>query len=53
MMALLMGVTISLNAQRQCGTMEHLDHMINENPELMHSMEAVEEHTRQFEQNNT
>jgi hypothetical protein len=50
--AILMGVTISLNAQRQCGTMEHLEHQINENPALVHQMEAVEEHTRQFEQTN-
>lgn len=51
--ALLMGVTISLNAQRQCGTMEHLEHQINANPALEHQMEAVEEHTRQFEQTNS
>lgn len=51
-LALFMGVATSLNAQRQCGTMEHLEHQINSNPELVHQMEAVEEHTRQFEQNN-
>jgi hypothetical protein len=40
------------NAQRVCGTMEHHAMMIAQDPSFQNNLENIEEHTRQFIQNN-
>ena len=40
------------NAQRACGTMEHHAMMIAQDPSFQNNLENIEEHTRQFIQNN-
>jgi len=40
------------NAQRVCGTMEHHAMMISQDPSFQNNLENIEEHTRQFIQNN-
>jgi hypothetical protein len=44
-----MGVAGTLQAQRQCGTMEHLHDALQQNPLIEQKMHEIEEHTRQFE----
>lgn len=48
-LSLLMGISAGLQAQRQCGTMEHLHEVMQQNPLIEQKMHEIEEHTRQFE----
>lgn len=48
-LSLLMGISAGLQAQRQCGTMEHLHDVMQQNPLIEQKMHEIEEHTRQFE----
>jgi hypothetical protein len=51
--SLFFGMSASLIAQRQCGTMENLQMLIDNNPAIIEQMNAVEEHTRHVEQHGT
>lgn len=48
-LSLLMGISAGLQAQRQCGTMEHLHEVMQQNPLIEQKMHEIEEHTRRFE----
>ena len=49
-LSLFFGMSASLIAQRQCGTMENLQMLIDNNPAVIEQMHAVEEHTRHAEE---
>ncbi len=49
-LALFLGISVGANAQRQCGTMENLQMLIDNNPSIIEQMHAVEEHTRHVEE---
>lgn len=43
--------TLSLNAQRNCATMEVLDRLQSEHPDLLNQMQAIERHTETYVNN--
>ncbi|MFN5370913.1 MAG: M43 family zinc metalloprotease [Bacteroidia bacterium] len=49
-LALFLGISVGVSAQRQCGTMENLQMLIDNNPSIIEQMQAVEEHTRHVEE---
>ena len=48
-MSLLFLAMISIQAQRQCGSMEYLEQQIQQNPERSKDLNKIENHLRQFE----
>ncbi|MFN0203739.1 MAG: M43 family zinc metalloprotease [Bacteroidia bacterium] len=52
LMLLALAATVTVQAQRVCGSMEHLSHQIQEDPSLVQRMESIEEHTAKFEKAN-
>lgn len=42
----------AVQAQRSCGVMEHLDHQLQQDPQLLERMGAIEEHTQEYIRNN-
>ena len=51
--ALFLGGTLALNAQRVCGTMEHLHELESQHPEIMQRQMVIEQNTAQAIANNT
>ena len=49
-LSLFLGISVGVSAQRQCGTMENLQMLIENNPSIIEQMHAVEEHTRHVEE---
>jgi hypothetical protein len=45
---LLIFTGLALQAQRNCGTMDHLEQQIQKDPGLIERMESIENHTRKF-----
>lgn len=41
---------VGVNAQRNCGSMEHLNHLLQENPLIAQQMEAIERQTENYAQ---
>ena len=48
LVALLVAVTSQTFAQRNCVTMEHLENILQKNPEVKANMDAIENHTNAF-----
>ncbi|MEX1187896.1 MAG: GEVED domain-containing protein [Bacteroidia bacterium] len=51
--ALFLGGTVAMNAQRACGTMEHLHELQSQHPEIMQRQQNIEQNTEQAIANNT
>lgn len=51
--ALFLGGTLALNAQRVCGTMEHLHQLESQHPEIIQRQMVIEQNTEQAIANNT
>mgnify|MGYP000067064432 CR=1 FL=1 len=47
-LTLLLFFALNLSAQRNCGSMEYLDQQIQENPQLIEQMQAIEDFTERF-----
>ncbi len=44
---------LSFAQQRDCGTMDHLEMLLEQDPQMSINMEAIEDHTRNFIENGT
>lgn len=52
-LAFIMLMLGSTYGQRNCGSMDHLHHQIEHNPERAKALEAIERHTQQYVKNNS